>query len=87
MYMLILLGFIKRVNYVYADSTGFWILVSYALILLGFWMLANYVFILLGFWLLLNYAYVDSNRFFLILANYVSVDSNESYNTCKLCIC
>ena len=24
---------------------------------------------------------------FMILVNYVYVDSNESYNTCKLCIC
>ena len=31
-----------------------------------------YMLILLGFWMLVNYVYVDSNEF---------------YNTCKLCIC
>ena len=72
MYMLIPMDFIILVNYVYADSTGFWMLVNYVLSLLGFWMLANYV-------------YADTNGFYNACKLGICY-SNES-NTCKLCIC
>ena len=64
MYMLILMDFIILVNYIHVDSVRFYKTCELYADSTGFWILVSYVLILLGFWMLLNYVYVDSNGFY-----------------------